>query len=230
MYGKGQNPKSLFSQLEKAMEEKQEVFNMSGGEQIRDFLPVEKMAEYIVDIALQNNTTGIINCCSGEPVKLKDLVTRFLKEQECKHSIKPWILSIHNIRTHEFLGRHKKTNNNHKGMSNPILAFIEERKERIEKNGGNEELKKAADDFNVASNKAQYSYNFSWMGRPIIQYPQDMIAMQEIIWELKPDLIIETGIAHGGSLILLCILTRTDRERRGTGYRHRYPSAQPCRN
>ncbi len=86
-------------------------------------------------------------------------------------------------------------------MSNPILAFIEERKERIEKNGGNEELKKAADDFNVASNKAQYSYNFSWMGRPIIQYPQDMIAMQEIIWELKPDLIIETGIAHGGSLI-----------------------------
>lgn len=86
-------------------------------------------------------------------------------------------------------------------MSNPILVFIEERKERIEKNGGNEELKKAADDFNVASNKAQYSYNFSWMGRPIIQYPQDMIAMQEIIWELKPDLIIETGIAHGGSLI-----------------------------
>ena len=86
-------------------------------------------------------------------------------------------------------------------MSNPILAFIEERKDRIEKNAGNEELKKAADDFNVASNKAQYSYNFSWMGRPIIQYPQDMIAMQEIIWELKPDLIIETGIAHGGSLI-----------------------------
>ena len=86
-------------------------------------------------------------------------------------------------------------------MSNPILAFIEERKDRIERNAGNEELKKAADDFNVASNKAQYSYNFSWMGRPIIQYPQDMIAMQEIIWELKPDLIIETGIAHGGSLI-----------------------------
>ncbi len=47
----------------------------------------------------------------------------------------------------------------------------------------------------------RYSYNFSWMGRPIIQYPQDMIAMQEIIWEVKPDLIIETGIAHGGSLI-----------------------------
>lgn len=47
----------------------------------------------------------------------------------------------------------------------------------------------------------KYSYNFSWLGRPIIQYPQDMIAMQEIIWEVKPDLIIETGIAHGGSLV-----------------------------
>jgi cephalosporin hydroxylase len=46
-----------------------------------------------------------------------------------------------------------------------------------------------------------YSYNFSWQGRPIIQYPQDMIAMQELIWKIKPDLIIETGIAHGGSLV-----------------------------
>jgi len=47
----------------------------------------------------------------------------------------------------------------------------------------------------------KYAYNFSWMGRPIIQFPQDMIAMQEIIWETKPDLIIETGIAHGGSIL-----------------------------
>ncbi|MCJ7655236.1 MAG: cephalosporin hydroxylase family protein [Dehalococcoidia bacterium] len=47
----------------------------------------------------------------------------------------------------------------------------------------------------------KYSYNFAWLGRPIIQFPQDIIAMQEIIWQVKPDLIIETGIAHGGSLI-----------------------------
>ena len=47
----------------------------------------------------------------------------------------------------------------------------------------------------------EYSYHFSWLGRPIIQFPQDMIAIQEIIWKTKPDLIIETGIAHGGSLI-----------------------------
>ncbi len=48
----------------------------------------------------------------------------------------------------------------------------------------------------------KYSYNFSWLGRPIIQYPQDIVAMQEIIWNVRPDLIIETGIAHGGSLIM----------------------------
>jgi len=52
-----------------------------------------------------------------------------------------------------------------------------------------------------ASILPKYSYNFSWQDRPIIQYPQDIIAMQEIIWQVKPDLIIETGIAHGGSLI-----------------------------
>nr|WP_166425045.1 cephalosporin hydroxylase family protein [Paraglaciecola sp. 20A4] len=51
------------------------------------------------------------------------------------------------------------------------------------------------------ANEFKYSYHFTWQSRPIIQYPQDIVAMQEIIWEVKPDLIIETGIAHGGSLI-----------------------------
>ena len=86
-------------------------------------------------------------------------------------------------------------------MNDPILAFKEETRQRIEKNSSNNELMAAARHFNVESNKAQYSYNFRWMGRPIIQYPQDILAMQEIIWEIKPDLIIETGVAHGGSLI-----------------------------
>jgi cephalosporin hydroxylase len=86
-------------------------------------------------------------------------------------------------------------------MNDPIKEFTDEREARIRSYAQNTRLKEAADHFNTESNKAQYSYNFSWMGRPIIQYPQDMIAMQEIIWDLKPDLIIETGIAHGGSLI-----------------------------
>jgi cephalosporin hydroxylase len=53
----------------------------------------------------------------------------------------------------------------------------------------------------LASTIPKYSYNFAWQGRPIIQYPQDIVAMQELIWSIKPDLVIETGIAHGGSLI-----------------------------
>jgi nucleoside-diphosphate-sugar epimerase len=78
MYGKGQSPNSLFSQLDKAIAQHDEVFNMSGGEQVRDFLPVEKVAEYIVKIALQNKVTGIINCCSGRPLKVIDLVQSYL--------------------------------------------------------------------------------------------------------------------------------------------------------
>jgi cephalosporin hydroxylase len=48
----------------------------------------------------------------------------------------------------------------------------------------------------------RYVFNFSWLGRPIIQFPQDIVAVQELIWQVKPDLVIETGIAHGGSLLL----------------------------
>lgn len=81
------------------------------------------------------------------------------------------------------------------------MSFEKEINERIDANGQNELLKSAGHAFMKASLMPKYSYNFSWLGRPIIQYPQDIIAMQEIIWEVKPDLIIETGIAHGGSLI-----------------------------
>jgi cephalosporin hydroxylase len=81
-------------------------------------------------------------------------------------------------------------------------SFEEEVKNRVLNNGLNKKLCNEAHSFNVESLLAKYSYNFSALGRPIIQYPQDMIVMQELIWKVKPDLIIETGIAHGGSLIL----------------------------
>lgn len=81
------------------------------------------------------------------------------------------------------------------------MSFEKEVQDRLAANGLNEGLKTSAHEFTKASLTPQYSYNYSWLGRPIIQYPQDMVAMQEIIWEIKPDLIIETGIAHGGSLI-----------------------------
>lgn len=86
-------------------------------------------------------------------------------------------------------------------MNEELSKFYQEKKILIEENSKNIALQKAKRDFNLESNKAKYSYNFSWMGRPIIAYPQDMIGMQEIIWDIKPDLIIETGIAHGGSLV-----------------------------
>lgn len=84
---------------------------------------------------------------------------------------------------------------------NPIESFEKDTFHRIEEQGKNVQLQKVTSKFILESVKSGYSYNFTWMGRPIIQYPQDMIAMQEIIWNIKPDLIIETGIAHGGSLI-----------------------------
>ncbi len=86
-------------------------------------------------------------------------------------------------------------------MPDKIKIFKKETQERIDKQALNNELVSSAKEFFSLSHKSKYSYNFSWLGRPIIQYPQDLIALQEIIFKVQPDLIIETGIAHGGSLI-----------------------------
>jgi cephalosporin hydroxylase len=80
--------------------------------------------------------------------------------------------------------------------------FEQEVKHRIEANAGDARLQRDARALLLSSIAAKYSYNFTWLSRPVIQYPQDMVAMQELIWQVRPDLIIETGIAHGGSLIL----------------------------
>ncbi len=79
--------------------------------------------------------------------------------------------------------------------------FLSERSKRIDSYESNPELKGAARQFLVESLKAKYSYNFDWLGMPCFQYPQDFLALQEIIWETKPNCIIETGVARGGSLI-----------------------------
>ncbi len=84
----------------------------------------------------------------------------------------------------------------------PIKEFQQEVAGNIDKLGQCSQLKQLANQFIIDSAKYKYSYNFSWLGRPIIQVPQDMVALQELVWQVKPDLIIETGIAHGGSLIL----------------------------
>lgn len=85
---------------------------------------------------------------------------------------------------------------------NLIEQFQQEVAERIRSYKDEPELRAAAHAFMVASTVPKYSYNFSWLGRPVIQYPQDIVAIQELVWRTRPDLIIETGIAHGGSLVL----------------------------
>ena len=84
---------------------------------------------------------------------------------------------------------------------NPIQQFEREREARIEQLGKDLEFQAQSRDWLEQSMRRQYVYNFSWLGRPIIQNPIDMIAMQELMWNVQPDLVIETGIAHGGSII-----------------------------
>jgi cephalosporin hydroxylase len=96
----------------------------------------------------------------------------------------------------------------------PYQQFKKECEREISVQGDNERLTSATHDWMKLANVAKYSYHFEWLARPIIQYPQDLVAMQEIVWEVKPDLIVETGIAHGGSLIfsasMLALLDYSD--------------------
>ncbi|GAA4728098.1 NAD-dependent epimerase/dehydratase family protein [Flavisolibacter ginsenosidimutans] len=80
MYGEGQNPRSLLAQLDAALQRGDDTFNMSGGEQVRDYLPVEKVAENIVAIALQEKAEGILNCCSGNGITVNELVKQHLEK------------------------------------------------------------------------------------------------------------------------------------------------------
>lgn len=79
MYGKGQSEKSILSQLDRAIENGDKIFNMSGGEQLRDYLPVEEVARFITEICLNENYSGLVNCCSGVPISIRNLVENHLK-------------------------------------------------------------------------------------------------------------------------------------------------------
>ena len=82
-------------------------------------------------------------------------------------------------------------------------SFLNECSNRIDEQAENQDLLGAKNVFVKESILSQYSYNFSWLGRPIINYPQDIVAVHELIWKVKPDLIIEAGLAHGGSPLLM---------------------------
>ena len=82
------------------------------------------------------------------------------------------------------------------------IQFLLEREARLRDYAQDGTLQSLSRDWLRESMQRKYVYNFDWLGRPIIQYPQDMWAVQDLIWRVRPDLVIETGIAHGGSLIL----------------------------
>lgn len=83
----------------------------------------------------------------------------------------------------------------------PIAAFFEERQADIEQMGADQSLRDRSIAWMLHADKYKYTYNYTWMGRPIIKFPNDMVIQQEIMWNLRPDLVIETGIAHGGSIV-----------------------------
>jgi cephalosporin hydroxylase len=88
-----------------------------------------------------------------------------------------------------------------KSAMDPLKSFDEEKERNIEAMGRDTALSRLGLDLMRDTAKYRYTYNFTWLGIPVIQFPQDLCAMQEIIWEVRPEIIVETGIAHGGSLI-----------------------------
>jgi cephalosporin hydroxylase len=80
-------------------------------------------------------------------------------------------------------------------------AFAEERANYIQQLRADDKLRGQALEFVVASSRLKYSYNFDWLGLPIIQLPTDIVALQELIWRIQPRLIVETGVARGGSVV-----------------------------
>lgn len=97
---------------------------------------------------------------------------------------------------------------------NPIEQFKAEVADNIRRQGADKDVQALSRIWAREIGRYKYTYNFAWMGRPIIQLPQDMVAMQELIWQVRPDVIVETGVAHGGSLIfsasMLALLDMTD--------------------
>jgi dTDP-6-deoxy-L-talose 4-dehydrogenase (NAD+) len=108
MFGIGQNHYSLVPQLERALENSEQVFNMSGGEQVRDYLPVAIVAKNLVEIALQSRVLGLINNCSGEPVRLIDFVKDYLSRSNKEIILNLGYYPYSNSEPMAFWGNNKK--------------------------------------------------------------------------------------------------------------------------
>ena len=110
MYGKGQSPKSILQLLENALQKNENVFNMSLGEQVRDYLPVSLVSENIIIFALQQKVRGIINCCSGTPITIKQLVEDYLKTQHKNITLNLGYYPYTDYEPMKFWGNTKKAN------------------------------------------------------------------------------------------------------------------------
>ncbi len=80
LYGDGQSDSSIYPQLKRAIQNSELKFDMSEGKQLRDYLPVEKVAKYLIDLALLKKDIGVVNVCSGVPISVRDLVENWLDE------------------------------------------------------------------------------------------------------------------------------------------------------
>ncbi|MDR2755890.1 MAG: NAD(P)-dependent oxidoreductase [Planctomycetaceae bacterium] len=108
LYGENQNKNSILEQLKSAIEHGDKTFNMSGGEQLRDYLPVETVAENIVGISLQNKVQGIINNCSGKPISIRRLVEEYLENTKTKIKLNTGFYPYTNYEPFAFWGNTNK--------------------------------------------------------------------------------------------------------------------------
>ncbi len=108
LYGQGQSPNSLLSQLQNAVNNGEDVFNMSPGDQLRDYLPIETAAAYLVKIATQTRIDGVVNCCSGRPITVMDLVKEYLRERGLHINLNPGFYPYSDLEPRNFWGDTRK--------------------------------------------------------------------------------------------------------------------------
>ncbi len=109
-YGIGQNPNSLLSQLDNAIDNQDKIFNMSEGDQLRDYLPVEEIAQYLVAILENSECSGIINCCSGKPISIRYLIEQRIAERKANIKLNLGYYKYPDYEPMAFWGCRKKLN------------------------------------------------------------------------------------------------------------------------
>ncbi len=227
-FGPGEARQRLLPSLIEVFRGRSKPFGVNA-EAWRGMLPVHDAAEALVHLLIKG-CSGRYNICSGQAVQLGDVVRHLANLCEadpapvlelathrpgdpallvgCNARLlatgwRPaWTLEqglaamIASSQTHPINSCQKEH------TMTPDQQFNAERRERLDAYSQDKAFRGLSRQWLQESMSRKYVYNFDWLGRPIIQYPQDMVGVQQLVWTVRPDLIIETGIAHGGSLIL----------------------------